>query len=47
MADHDFLLAGDVFSHEMLSDWIKSKMCEERELQLRPHPYEIELYFDL
>jgi glutamine synthetase len=46
-ADHGFLLVGDVFSEEMLIDWITAKMCEERELQLRPHPYEIELYFDL
>ncbi len=45
--DHEFLLAGDVFSEEMLMDWIKTKSHEERELQLRPHPYEIELYYDL
>lgn len=46
-SDHEFLLAGDVFSEEMLADWIKAKTREERELQLRPHPYEIEQYFDL
>ena len=46
-ADHKFLLAGDVFSEEMLLDWIKTKSHEERDLQLRPHPYEIELYYDL
>jgi len=45
--DHEFLLAGDVFGEEMLQDWIKAKRREERELQLRPHPYEIELYYDL
>lgn len=46
-ADHEFLLAGDVFGEEMLQDWIKLKRREERELQLRPHPYEIEMYYDL
>ena len=46
-ADHEFLLTGDVFSEEMLMEWIKTKRKEEYELQLRPHPYEVELYYDL
>jgi glutamine synthetase len=45
--DHDFLLAGDVFDAEMISDWINTKLREDREVRTRPHPYEVELYFDL
>jgi glutamine synthetase len=46
-ADHDFLLAGDVFEDEMIQNWIKTKHREEYEIQIRPHPFEIELYYDM
>jgi len=46
-ADHDFLLAGDVFEEDMIQNWIKIKRREEYEIQIRPHPYEIEQYYDL
>jgi len=46
-ADHDFLLAGDVFDEDMIQNWIKTKRREEYEIQIRPHPYEIEQYYDL
>lgn len=46
-ADHEFLLAGGVFSEDLIQDWIKYKRCEEQDLRVRPHPYEIQLYFDL
>lgn len=45
--DHEFLLEGDVFSREMLHRWVKRKRSEERSVRDRPHPYEIELYYDL
>jgi len=45
--DHSFLLQGDVFDEEMIQDWIRTKCAEERQMQLRPHPYEIQLYYDL
>lgn len=45
--DHQFLLEGNVFSEEMLTEWIRGKRCEETQIRMRPHPYEIELYFDL
>lgn len=45
--DHDFLLKGDVFDEEMIQDWVTLKTCEEYEIQIRPHPYEIEQYYDL
>jgi glutamine synthetase len=46
--DQEFLLAGDVFSAELLERWIRTK--RERDVQAirtRPHPYEVKLYFDV
>lgn len=46
--DHDFLLAGDVFSADMIERWIDFKMeSEYYQVRNRPHPYEMELYFDV
>jgi glutamine synthetase len=45
--DHAFLLAGDVFSEDLIVRWIARKRWEEREVRNRPHPYEIELYYGL
>jgi glutamine synthetase len=46
--DHDFLLAGDVFSREMIEQWIEYKReMEYYEVRNRPHPYEVMLYFDV
>ena len=38
--DHDYLLAGGVFSQELLDDWIALKRQELEELEHRPHPHE-------
>ena len=46
-ADHDFLLEGDVFSRDLIERWIARKRLEERDVLNRPHPYEVELYYDL
>ncbi|MDX9954652.1 MAG: type I glutamate--ammonia ligase [Anaerolineae bacterium] len=46
-ADHDFLLAGDVFNIDLIQRWAERKRGEERQVRNRPHPYEIELYYDL
>jgi len=46
-ADHDFLLAGDVFSADLIDRWITRKRWEDRQVRDRPHPYEIEMYYDL
>jgi len=46
-ADHDFLLKGDVFTEDLIENWIAYK--REREVDpmaLRPHPYEFFLYYD-
>lgn len=45
--DHEFLLAGDVFSRDLIARWIERKRREERSVRHRPHPYEMELYYDL
>lgn len=44
--DRDFLVVNDVFSHNLLDLWISKKMNEFKEVQIRPHPYEIETYYD-
>ncbi|MFW6329798.1 MAG: glutamine synthetase, partial [Alkalispirochaetaceae bacterium] len=47
-ADHEFLLKGDVFTKDVIETWIDYKMSEEvMALNLRPHPYEFALYYDI
>ncbi len=46
--DHEFLLAGDVFSRDTISTWIDYKREKEVDaLRLRPHPHEFALYYDI
>jgi len=46
-ADHAFLLAGDVFTDDLVAGWIAWKRENElAEMALRPHPYEFHLYYD-
>ena len=46
--DHEYLLRGDVFTQDVVETWIDYKMKNEAEaLDLRPHPYEFTLYFDI
>ncbi|MEM7261094.1 MAG: type I glutamate--ammonia ligase [Planctomycetota bacterium] len=46
--DHEFLLAGDVFSGDAISNWISYKRENEVDaLRLRPHPHEFALYYDV
>ena len=47
-ADHDYLLKGDVFTSDVIETWIHYKMHNEVEaLDLRPHPWEFALYYDI
>jgi glutamine synthetase len=47
-ADHEFLLRGDVFTPDVIDTWIKYKFTNEvQAMQLRPHPYEFCLYYDM
>ncbi|MBT6120603.1 type I glutamate--ammonia ligase [bacterium] len=46
--DHDYLLKGDVFTEDVIEEWISYKMKHEVEaLELRPHPYEFSMYYDI
>ncbi len=45
-ADQAFLLAGDVFTPDLIERWVEIKRDEVRALQQRPTPYEFEQYFN-
>jgi glutamine synthetase len=46
-ADHEFLLEENVFPRDLIEFWVQHKReTEVRELQKRPHPYEMALYFN-
>ncbi len=45
--DHEFLLAGGVFTEDFINTWIEYKLDNEvNPMRLRPHPYEFSLYYD-
>ena len=47
-ADHDYLTAGGVFTDDLIETWIHFKRTQEiAPVQLRPHPHEFELYYDI
>ncbi|HIC86501.1 MAG TPA: type I glutamate--ammonia ligase [Desulfobacterales bacterium] len=46
--DHDYLLRGDVFTSDVIETWISYKMTNEvQAVELRPHPWEFALYYDI
>jgi glutamine synthetase len=46
--DHEFLTKGDVFTQDVVDTWIDYKMENEvKALELRPHPWEFALYYDI
>jgi glutamine synthetase len=46
-ADNEFLLAGAVFTRDLIETWIELKRRSEAEaVRLRPHPWEFALYYD-
>jgi glutamine synthetase len=46
--DHAYLLKGDVFTQDVIDTWISYKMKNEvQALDLRPHPWEFALYYDI
>ena len=46
--DHDYLTAGGVFTDDLIETWIHFKRTQEiAPVQLRPHPHEFELYYDI
>ena len=47
-ADHEYLLAGGVFTPDVIETWIEYKRVNEVDaLRLRPHPWEFYLYYDI
>ncbi len=46
--DHEFLLRGDVFTPDVIEGWISYKRTKEVDpVNLRPHPHEFHLYYDV
>jgi len=46
--DYEFLLRGNVFTEDVIEVWIEYKREKEiTQVNIRPHPYEFYLYFDI
>ncbi|HYB23917.1 MAG TPA: type I glutamate--ammonia ligase [Solirubrobacteraceae bacterium] len=45
-ADHEFLLEGDVFTSDLIEEWISYKGAEAKEIDMRPHPWEFVQSYD-
>jgi glutamine synthetase len=46
--DHDFLLAGDVFTSDLIEAYVEYKRYEEVDaVRLRPHPHEFMMYYGI
>ncbi|MGH9199250.1 MAG: type I glutamate--ammonia ligase, partial [Acidimicrobiia bacterium] len=46
--DHDFLLEGGVFTPDLIETWIEFKRKREIDaVNLRPHPWEFYMYYDI
>ena len=46
-ADHEFLLAGDVFSTDQIESYIELKWSEVYRFEHTPHPVEFEMYYSV
>ena len=46
-ADHDFLLAGDVFSRDQIESYLELKWTEVYRFEHTPHPVEFEMYYSV
>jgi glutamine synthetase len=47
-SDQDFLLAGGVFTQDVIDTWVEYKRENEIDaVRLRPHPYEFYMYYDI
>jgi len=44
--DHQYLLEGEVFNTDIIEAWIERKMRDYYEVRNRPHPYEMNLYYE-
>ncbi len=46
-ADHEFLLAGDVFNSALIDSYLEVKQEETDAVNLRPHPLEFQMYYSI
>jgi glutamine synthetase len=46
-ADNDFLRRGNVFTDELLQQWVSIKEEEIKAISAMPHPFEYKMYFNL
>jgi glutamine synthetase len=47
-ADQDYLMAGGVFTEDLIETWVDYKRSREIDaVRLRPHPWEFMLYYDI
>ena len=45
--DRDFLIAGEVFSHDLIDAYIELKMEEVTRFRMTTHPVEFDMYYSL
>ena len=46
--DYEYLLKGDVFTQDVIDTWITYKLENEvQAIDLRPHPWEFAMYYDI
>jgi glutamine synthetase len=45
-SDYEFLLQGDVFTEDLIEQWVTLKENESDAIRVRPHPYEFSLYYN-
>jgi glutamine synthetase len=46
--DHEYLLKGDVFTPDVIGTWLEYKRENEVDaVNIRPHPHEFFLYYDI
>jgi glutamine synthetase len=45
--DHGFLFRGNLFTPDLISQWVKIKKEEIKSIGTMPHPFEYKLYFNL
>jgi glutamine synthetase len=45
--DHQFLLKGDVFTKDMIENFIEMRRADHKIVSMRPHPHEYHLYYDV
>ncbi len=45
--DHEYLLAGGVYTKDLIEDWVSLKRGEVEDFYDKPHPYEHVIYYDV